>query len=133
MTDEELAAIRERNEHLNQDESWSTTPSSSQGDVEGDVNQIIGEDVPALVAEVERLNTWDGLVSLIDERYPADVMDGSTKDAGPRIVVLVREVARLQGIIAGAKQIAQRSRKDSTEWADLWRDLDNILDGEEQS
>ncbi len=43
--------------------------------------------------EIKRLNTWDGLISLLDRHYPADIFDGSSGDPGPRIVVLIRTIA----------------------------------------
>lgn len=43
-------------------------------------------------AEVERLHSWAGLMSLLDENYPADIVDGSSGDPGPRTVVLARAV-----------------------------------------
>lgn len=50
--------------------------------------------VPELVAEVERLHSWDGLISLVDEHYPADIFptepDRDTRDPGPRIISLLR-------------------------------------------
>lgn len=51
-----------------------------------------------LRAEVERLHTWAGLMSLLDEHYPADVMTGESGDPGPRIVALTREVERLRDL-----------------------------------
>lgn len=43
--------------------------------------------------EVERLHTWAGLMSLLDEHYPPDVVTGESGDPGPRIVALTRELA----------------------------------------
>ena len=47
--------------------------------------------------EIERLNTWNGLISLLDKHYPADIFDGSSGDPGPRTVALIREIGRLKG------------------------------------
>jgi uncharacterized small protein (DUF1192 family) len=52
--------------------------------------------VAVLEAEVARLKTWAGLLSILDTHYPADVFDGSSGDEGPRIVALVREIGRLR-------------------------------------
>lgn len=49
-----------------------------------------------LLAEVDRLHSWDGLMSLLDEHYPADIFTGSSGDDGPRIIALTREVDRLK-------------------------------------
>jgi hypothetical protein len=49
---------------------------------------------------VAPLHDWDGLMSILDEHYPADVFDGSSGDTGPRIIVLLREVDRLRAEVA---------------------------------
>lgn len=61
------------------------------------------QDIPDLIAYVlfieaenERLQTWDGMMSVLDEHYPADVFDGSSGDPGSRIVSLMREVDLLR-------------------------------------
>lgn len=62
--------------------------------------------VPELVAEVERLHTWDGLMSLVDEHYPTSIFphfagapDNPDRDPGPRILSLLREVERLRAAL----------------------------------
>lgn len=50
----------------------------------------------ALEEEMARLHTWHGLMSLLDEHYPADIFDGSSGDPGPRIAVLIREINELR-------------------------------------
>lgn len=66
-----------------------------------------------LVGELERLHSWDGLMSLLDEYYPESTFptepDCDDRDAGPRIVSLIRhlsaeraEVERLRGFAAPA-------------------------------
>jgi hypothetical protein len=51
-----------------------------------------------LAAELAELHSWRGLMSLLDEHWPADVFDGSSDDSdpGPRIVFLVRQVDLLR-------------------------------------
>ena len=49
-----------------------------------------------LAAEVERLNTWGGLMSLLDKYYPADVFDGLSGDEGPNTITLIRAVDKLR-------------------------------------
>jgi hypothetical protein len=51
-----------------------------------------------LAAELAELHTWRGLMSLLDEHWPADVFDGSpdSRDPGPRIVALMRQVDLLR-------------------------------------
>jgi len=54
--------------------------------------------VPELIAEVERLHSWDGLMSLLDEHYPEDIFptmaDRDDRDPGPRIISLLRMLDR---------------------------------------
>lgn len=56
--------------------------------------------VPELIAEVERLHSWDGLMSLLDEHWPEDIFptlpDTDRRDPGPRIVSLLRWVDKLK-------------------------------------
>lgn len=56
--------------------------------------------VPELVAELERLHSWDGLMELLDEHWPEDIFptmpDTDRRDPGPRIVSLLRMVDRLR-------------------------------------
>jgi hypothetical protein len=163
MTDEELEAIRERAEKATPgpwttEQSYDGDPdtpvlvgdgeylcASPDDGVRGghlfedaDFIAHAREDVPALVAEIELLRAT--LRDRDDELRIRDQEDAESEDMEQRAITADRrrgkaqaEVGRLQWIIVGAKQIVQRSRKDSTEWADLWRDLDNVLDGEERS
>jgi hypothetical protein len=49
-----------------------------------------------LVAELKRLHSWDGLLSLLDEHYPEAVFptddDREDRDSGPRIISLMRQI-----------------------------------------
>ena len=49
-----------------------------------------------LIAEVEGLHSWDGLMSLLDEHWPEDIFptldDTDKRDPGPRIISLIRSV-----------------------------------------
>jgi len=57
----------------------------------------IRADRDRLAAELAELHTWRGLMSLLDEHWPADVFDGRPGvDPGPRIVVLMRQVDLLR-------------------------------------
>lgn len=55
--------------------------------------------VTELVAEIERLHSWDGLMELLDEHWPEDIFptlpDTDKRDPGPRIVSLLRMVDRI--------------------------------------
>lgn len=66
-----------------------------------------------LAAEVRRLHTWAGLMSLLAEHYPADVPLGPDSDPGPRILRLTRELDRLRAahdrvrkVIMGRRSVA---------------------------
>lgn len=50
-------------------------------------------------AELARLHSWNGLMSLLDEHYPADIFIGSSGDHGPRVVALIREIDSLRETI----------------------------------
>ncbi len=67
--------------------------------------------------EIKGLNTWTGLISLLDKHYPPDIFDGRSCDPGPRIVALTREVAWLRAIVAKLPG-----------WADELRDIRNDID-----
>lgn len=58
-------------------------------------------------AEVERLNTWDGLMSLLDKHYPADieVLAGQSGGPGPRMVLAVRTIDELKHDLAQANAV----------------------------
>ena len=79
-----------------------------------------------LAAEVRRLHTWDGLMSLLDEHYPADVPLGPDSDPGPRILRLTREVHLL-------KLVADQLRAERDTWqasAREWESYAKRRDGE---
>ena len=65
--------------------------------------------VPELVAEVEKLHSWDGLMSLLDEHWPDDIFptteDREDRDPGPRIVSLLRRVDMLQKRVQGLESL----------------------------
>ena len=50
--------------------------------------------------EHARIHSWNGLMALLDEHYPADVFTGSSDDPGPRIVALIRTVDHLRSRLA---------------------------------
>jgi hypothetical protein len=53
-----------------------------------------------LLAEIERLHSWAGLMSLLDEHWPAwlfpTLVDDERRDAGARIVSLIRWVDQMK-------------------------------------
>lgn len=71
-----------------------------------------GDVIERLLAEIDRLRTWDGLMSLLDEKWPEDIFptreDDSERDPGPRIVSLLRWVDRLQTQLRNSEQCAVR-------------------------
>jgi hypothetical protein len=81
------------------------------------------DDVPFLLAEVERLtaeldrlHSWDGLMELMDEHWPADIFptrpDDPNRDPGPRIVSLLRWVAGL------ASERDAATERESARWVE---------------
>lgn len=93
-----------------------------------------------LTDELTRLHTWDGLMSLLDDHWPESIFptveDREDRDAGPRIVSLIRWVDQLrterdearreqataynQAIDADEKLAEARSKIDTAEEA--WRE-----------
>jgi hypothetical protein len=76
-------------------------------------------DIPELLDELDRLHTWPGLMSLLDEHYPADVQLGPDDEPGPRILALVREIDHLRedtGVIALVERCEQlRDERDAAQ------------------
>lgn len=74
-----------------------------------------------LLAEVERLHSWDGLISLLDEHWPEDIfptgVHSESRDLGPRIVSLVRWVERLtsEGVAASERRDYYKTRCEQME------------------
>lgn len=74
------------------------TWNRANGDFIAAAPELVRELIDALTAaraEVDRLHTWAGLMSLLDTYYPEDIFptqpDGSPdRDPGPRIVSLIR-------------------------------------------
>jgi hypothetical protein len=65
------------------------------------LEKLAAEVVPELIAEVERLHSWDGVMSLLDEHYPADIFgaavaDDPARDPGPRIISLMRRINEIR-------------------------------------
>jgi hypothetical protein len=87
LSSEELEKIRER-----------SRPAAAYASL--DALTASADDVPALLAEVDRLHSWEGLMSLLDEHWPEDIFptveDSGDRDWGPRIVSLLRWVDRLR-------------------------------------
>ncbi|MFB7798953.1 hypothetical protein [Isoptericola sp. NPDC056134] len=83
-------------------------------------------DVGGLLDEVQRLHTWDGLMSLLDEHWPESLFptlaDDESRDAGARIVSLIRWVQQQRrdveiacGAEASADAWAQRAHAAEAE------------------
>jgi hypothetical protein len=71
-------------------------------------------DLDAALAEIQRLNSWDGLLSILDEHYPPEVFERSP-DPGARIVTLTRHLAaareREQGLAEALEALADTARR----------------------
>lgn len=57
------------------------------------------EQIASLEDALNRLHSWDGLMHLLDEHWPAEVFptlpDREGRDPGPRIVSLIRALDRV--------------------------------------
>jgi len=83
------------------------------------------EAIAAVVEEVERLRTWDGMLSILDAHWPQSLVptthqtDEPKRDPGARIVSLIRWVAELRGdamndletLRAWVKALCQKQRR----------------------
>lgn len=78
-------------------------------------------DLAALCDEVERLHSWDGLLSLLDEHWPEDIFptkdDDPGRDPGPRVVSLLRALDAEKNRADAAEAAIARVR----ELIDVWR------------
>jgi hypothetical protein len=68
--------------------------------------------IAALTAEIDRLHSWDGLMSLLDERWPEDIFptlpfDATDRDPVVRIVTLLRWVDRLTEALGNEREERQ--------------------------
>lgn len=123
-TPDEVAAMRER--HVESDE-W---PGKCAHDAFDDWPC----DAARLLALVDSLHSWRGLMALMDEHWPADIFPMGDEppsgpgDPGPRILALARWVDRLQGRLAAV--LAECDRYDQGEGdiepEDGWRLLRDI-------
>lgn len=85
---------RERIEEIRDRWDGSVTGLYPTGTEEADYR-----DVHDLLAEIDRLHSWRGLMELLDEYWPEGasptVPDNDSRDDGPRIVALIRWVDQL--------------------------------------
>lgn len=75
-------------------------------------------DTLIVLTELDRLHSWDGLMSLLDEHWPEalhpTVDDDASRGPGPRIVSLLRWVNTYQSVADGAYAEADRLRSENT-------------------
>lgn len=87
--------------------------------VRGAASTALAEGVTALLdaldaaeAELDRLHSWAGLMELLDEHYPADLIptapDDPARDAGPRIVSLIRRVDAAEAAVERVRALHVR-------------------------
>ena len=88
---------------------WLTTAGSAEPQCETVAS--VRADRDRLAAELAELHTWRGLMTLLDEHWPADVFDGSSNDPGARIVVLMREIDLLRRTLVAMRD-AERDRPE---------------------
>lgn len=76
------------------------------------------EDVPTLLAEIDRLHSWTGLMALLDEHWPEDIFptreDDTARDPGPRIISLLRRTIRLRAENARLRKQVQDYHESAT-------------------
>lgn len=85
-----------------------------------------------LLAELERLHSWAGLMELLDEHWPEDIFptvhgDDERRDAGVRIVSLLRWVDQLRA--AEAKLAAIREVCAESDDERFMREISRGFDG----
>lgn len=88
---------------------------------------------PLLRAEHDRLHSWAGLMSLLDEHWPDAVFRGTSGDPGPTIVFLLRQVDQLKAERARVQVEAVELRESlerMTERSDGWQGDANRYGGE---
>ena len=111
--------------------------------VEGDESV---DDLAAIIAalreawaEVERLHSWTGLLSLLDEHWPAELFptlaDNPARDTGPRLVSALRRAENAEAAIARVWAIdpedhATKSRDYGRGFADAIRLVRASLGGD---
>ena len=76
--------------------------------------------------EVNRLNSWAGLMSVLDEHYPVGVFDGSSSDPGDRIVV-VEGTRESRGLAAAAAERAAALEEEVGRLRALVKEGDKLL------
>lgn len=75
----------------------------ADGDIEPKIARLLrcnADTIEHLQQQVEKLQTWDGLMGTLNKLYPEDVVptlpDSELRDPGARIVSLVRQVEKLR-------------------------------------
>lgn len=83
----------------------ATIVTDDMPDIAADV-QSAAAAIRELHAEDEHLHSWDGLMELLDEHFPEDLIptrdDDPYRDPGPRIVSLIRRLDAALARIAAA-------------------------------
>jgi hypothetical protein len=69
--------------------------------------RLLADHDAALRAELDRLHSWAGLLELLDEHWPEDIFptleDDEERSPGPRLVSLVRWVAKSEAALTTAR------------------------------
>jgi hypothetical protein len=71
------------------------------------------DDIPALRAEIARLNSWDGMMSILDKHYPESVFDGSSGDDGPRMIVMLRLIDKPRAEVEHLRRVPLVTEDDA--------------------
>jgi len=90
-------------------------------DADGDFIAHARTDIPALVAEIDRLRSWKGLLSILDELYPDDIPIVSQPEhgPGPHLVWALRQIDRLRRLRSELETIREEACEYIFDGADL--------------
>lgn len=85
---------------------WSRTPGVTTA------TQLVADLISlaeSQAAEIQRLHSWDGLMSILDGHYRESVFpteaDNPDRDPGPRIISLIRNLDRRTKQLAAIREI----------------------------
>jgi hypothetical protein len=73
---------------------------------------MVADQLDALLADWNRLHTWHGLMSVLDQHYPPNVPLGPDSDPGPRILALTRALDAARAEVATLTAERDRLRGD---------------------
>lgn len=87
-------------------------------------NANLIQHVDSLESELASLRSWDGLIELLNDHWPAETFNGSSGDPGPTIVALIRVIDGLQQDNASLRAAVEAVNQEFKEQGD-WPELDS--------